>query len=264
MAESGALRGRVALVTGGSRGVGKGIAEALAEAGASVYVTGRSVAESEFAAPCVPILCDHADDRQVDAVFARIDSEQGRIDLLVNNVWGGYERMFEDGELTWTLPFWRQPMFRWDSMFSAGVRAHFAASRLAARRMVERRAGLIVNISFWAAKKHVANVPYGVSKAATDKMTRDMAEELREYGVSVVSLYPGLVRTEKVMEAAAYLDLGNSESPRFVGRAVAALATDPDILAQSGSVVLAAACAEKYGFTDIDGKRPRPLTLEDV
>lgn len=201
---------------------------------------------------------------QVARAFERIHSDRGRIDLLINNVWGGYEQMAENGEFTWNRPFWQQPLSRWDSMFAAGVRAHFVASRLAARRMVEQRSGLIVNISFWSAQKHIANVPYGVSKAATDKMTRDMAQELREYGVAVVSLYPGLVRTEKVMEAAAYLDLSNSESPRFIGRAVAALATDRDILALTGSVVVAATCAEKYGFCDVDGRRPRALTIDDV
>jgi NAD(P)-dependent dehydrogenase (short-subunit alcohol dehydrogenase family) len=130
--------------------------------------------------------------------------------------------------------------------------------------MVERREGLIVNVSFWAARKHVGNVAYGVSKAATDKMTSDMAEELRALGVAAVSLYPGLVRTEKVLEAAAYLDLSNSESPQFVGRAVAALAADPGVLSKSGRALVAAALAEEYGFADVDGRRPQPLTLEDV
>ena len=105
---------------------------------------------------------------------------------------------------------------------------------------------------------------YGVSKAATDKMTADMASELRPHGVAVVSLYPGLVRTEKVMEAAAWLDLSNSESPEFIGRAVAALAGDADVLRHTGNVLVAAALAQEYGFTDLDGKTPRPLTLADV
>jgi NAD(P)-dependent dehydrogenase (short-subunit alcohol dehydrogenase family) len=149
-------------------------------------------------------------------------------------------------------------------MFTAGVRAHYHASQIAAPTMVAQRRGLIVNVSFWAAQKHVGNVAYGVSKAATDKMTADMAAELRPHDVTVVSLYPGLVRTEKVMEAAAYLDLSNSESPEFVGRAVAALAADPDALRHSGRVLIAAALAQEYGFTDVDGKTPRPLTLADV
>jgi NAD(P)-dependent dehydrogenase (short-subunit alcohol dehydrogenase family) len=123
---------------------------------------------------------------------------------------------------------------------------------------------LIVNVSFWAARKHIGNVAYGVSKAATDKMTADTAHELHKYNVAVVSLYPGMVRTEKVMEAAAYLDLTNSESPQFIGRAVAALATDSNIMEKSGSVLVAAALAREYGFTDTDGKQPRPLTLEEV
>jgi len=130
--------------------------------------------------------------------------------------------------------------------------------------MIARHSGLIANISFWAAQKHVGNVAYGVSKAATDKLTGDMAHELREFNVAVVSLYPGLVRTEKVMAAADFLDLTNSESPQFIGRAVAALASDSNIMQKTGRVLIAAALAQEYGFEDIDGKQPRPLTLEDV
>lgn len=258
------LQGRVALVTGGSRGVGLGVAIGLAEAGATVYVTGRAVEEAQLSQGCIAIRCDHTKDEEVDAVFARIALEESRLDILVNNVWGGYENMVENGEFTWGLPFWKQPLKRWDSMFAAGVRASYVASCHAARVMVEARGGLIVNISFWAAQKYVANVAYGVAKAATDKMTADMSHELREHDVAVVSLYPGLVRTEKVMEAAAYLDLSNSESPQFIGRAVAAMAADPEIMSRSGQVVVAAALAQQYGFTDIDGKQPAPITLEEV
>jgi len=259
------LNDKVALVTGASRGVGKGIALEPVEAGATVYITGRTVEDMKYIeGRGIALECDHRDDLQVEAAFRRIADEQGHLDTLVNNVWGGYENMMEGGEFTWPRPFWRQPLWRWDSMFQAGARAHYVASRFAAPMMVAERKGLIVNISFWAAQKHIGNVAYGVSKAATDKMTMDMSEELREHNVAVVSLYPGMVRTEKVLEAAAWLDLSNSESPQFIGRAVAALASDPDVLSKSGKVLIAASLAQEYGFTDIDGKMPQPITLSDV
>lgn len=259
------LEGRVAVVTGGTFGVGRGIASALAQQGARVFVTGRSAIEGvTIDANITGVRCDHRVDEQVTAAFDHISQNTQGIDILVNNVWGGYERMLDNGVFTWGLPFWEQPLWRWDSMFSAGVRAHYHASQLAARGMVARKRGLIVNISFWSAQKHVANVAYGVSKAATDKLASDMAVELKPHGVTALSLYPGLVRTEKVMEAAAWLDMTNSESPEFVGRAVAALASDPDVIRHTGAVLVAASVAAECGFTDIDGKSPRPLTLADV
>jgi dehydrogenase/reductase SDR family protein 1 len=259
------LDGRVAIVTGATKGVGRGIGRELARHGARVFVTGRSAPDHERLDERITgIRCDHRLDSQVGAAFNLIVREAKTIDILVNNVWGGYEGMVEHGQFTWSKPFWEQPLWRWDAMFTAGARAHYHASQLAAPAMIAQRRGLIVNISFWAAQKHIGNVAYGVSKAATDKMTADMATELRPYDVTVVSLYPGLVRTEKVMEAAEWLDLTNSESPEFIGRAVAALAADPDVLRYTGMVLVAAGLAMEYGFTDIDGKTPRPLTLADV
>jgi dehydrogenase/reductase SDR family member 1 len=240
------------------------VAEHLASAGTIVYVTGRTVHDAHLPKGCIPVTCDHTDDDQVAAVFSRLASEQSRLDVLVNNVWGGYECMVDSGQFTWGQPFWEQPLWRWDAMFDAGVRAHYVASKFAARTMVAERSGLIVNISFWAAQKHIANVAYGVSKAATDKLTADMAHELRAYDIAVLSVYPGLVRTEKVLEAAAFLDLTNSESPLFIGRVVSALARDPDILMKSGRVLVAAAEAAQYGIADTDGKQPTPLTLAQV
>ena len=259
------LNDKVALVTGASRGVGRGVALGLIEAGATVYITGRSVADMQYVGDKgTAIECDHRDDEQVRTACRRIADERGRLDVLVNNVWGGYEKMIEGGEFTWARPFWQQPLWRWDAMFQAGVRAAYVASQLAAQMMVGQQSGLIVNISFWAAQKYLSNVAYGAAKAATDKLTADMAHELREHNVAVVSLYPGLVRTEKVMEAAAWLDLSNSESPQFIGRAVAALAADPQVIEKSGGVLVAAQLAREYGFSDIDGKIPVPLTLNDV
>jgi dehydrogenase/reductase SDR family protein 1 len=259
------LNGKVALVTGASRGVGKGIALGLIEAGATVYITGRSVEDMQYISGKGTLVeCDHRNDEQVRSAFRRIADEQGRLDILANSVWGGYENMVEGGEFTWSRPFWQQPIWRWDAMFQAGVRAHYLSSQLAAQLMVTQRSGLIVNISFWAAQKYLGNVAYGVSKAATDKMTSDMSRELREYNVAAVSLYPGLVRTEKVMQAAEWLDLSNSESPQLIGRAVAALAADPGVIEKTGTVLVAASLAQEYGFTDIDGKTPKPLTVGEV
>ncbi|HPB30623.1 MAG TPA: SDR family NAD(P)-dependent oxidoreductase [Candidatus Sumerlaeota bacterium] len=276
------LKNWIALVAGASRGVGKGVALGLGEAGATVYVTGRTVIPgngpmglpgtiretaddvNRLGGTGIPVLCDHSDDSQVVALFEQIDREHGRIDMLVNSVWGGYEHMVENNEFTWAYPFWMQPVRRWDAMFSAGVRAHYVASMLAARRMVKQGSGLIINISFWAAQKRMGNVAYGVAKAATDRMTLYMAEELKPHGVAVVCIYPGLVRTESVMRAAEFMDLSNSESPQFIGRAVAALASDPDIMKRTGTVCVAASLGLEYGFKDIDGRQPVPLSIEDV
>ena len=274
------LNGKVAVVTGASRGVGKGVALGLGEAGATVYITGRTVEEGKADLPGtiqqtaddvtklggkgIPICCDHRNDHEVEALFQRIASEQGHIDILVNNVWGGYENLFENGEYTWERPFWEQPLWRWEAMFQSGVRAHFVTSRFAAPLMINHRSGLIVNISYFAAQKYISNILYGASKAATDKLTADMAHELLVYQVAVVSLYPGLVRTERVMQAQQFHQLGNAESPQFIGRAVAALASDPQIMQKTGQVLIAAEIARKYGFADIDARQPKPLTLEEV
>ena len=257
------LDGHVALVTGASRGVGRGIAHSLLEAGAIVYGSSRSIDRADLDGGILRARCDHTDDEAVSRLFKRIDADHGRLDILVNNAWGGYERMVEDGRFTWAVPFWEQPDWRWDAMMNAGVRAAFVSSQHAAWRMVERRSGLIVNVSHWAAQKRIGNAIYGIAKAATDKLTVDAAVELREHGVTVVSLYPGLVRTEAVL-ASGVFDLGNSESPEFQGRAVAALAADPEVERWTGKVLVTAALAEHYGFKDIDGKSPRPLTLADV
>ena len=274
------LRGKVAIVTGGSRGVGKGCALGLAEAGATVYITGRTTVEGQspkhdgVALPGtihqtaeeitrlggvgIAVRCDHRNDADVAALFEQVAREQGRLDILVNNVWGGYEEMAVDGDFTWERPFWEQPLWRWEAMFAAGVRAHYVASQYAARMMVGQKSGLIVTISFVAATEYSGNTAYCVAKAADDRMISAMAHELAAHNVTAVSLYPGLVRTEGVMNNAQYFDLSNSQSPQFIGRGVAALATDPDIMRKSGQIYGAAQLGLAYGFTDIDAKQPQP------
>jgi dehydrogenase/reductase SDR family protein 1 len=278
------LAGKVAVVTGASRGVGRGVAMGLGEAGATVYVTGRTVEEGTARLPGtiqetaelvtqlggkgIAVRCDHRKDGEVEAVFAQVAAEQRRLDILVNNIWAGYGGNYgeveEVKEWNWDRPFWEQPFSRWEAMFDSGARAHWTASRFGAPLMVAQQSGLIVNISYWAAQKHMGNVIYGASKAATDKLAKDMAHELRPYHVAAVSLYPGLVRTESVMAAAEWFDLSNSESPQFTGRVVAALAADLEVMAKSGQVLVGAQLALEYGFTDVDGRQPRPLTLEDA
>jgi len=284
-------RDLVALVTGASRGVGKGIAVGLGEAGTTVYVSGRTETEGEGIGPQgalpgtihataeavseaggrgIAVRCDHTVDADVENLFAHIHEESGRLDILVNNAWGGYERMFEDGKYTNEVAFWFQPLWRWDAMFGPGVRGAFLASQLAVPLMLPTGRGLIVNISFWSAQTYLTNTPYGVAKAAVDKMTADMAHELRTYKpelddaeITVISLYPGLVRTESVMAASDFFDLSNSESPQFLGRVVAGLASDEDRFEKSGQTLVAAQLAREYGIQDVDGKSPPPLTLAD-
>ncbi len=187
--------------------------------------------------------CDHRNEGEIEQLFQRVLNEQGRLDVLVNNAWAGYEHMEHDGQFTWPNRFWQQPLWRWDAMFQSGVRGAYVAGQCAARQMVAQRSGLIVNISYWAAQKYMNNVSYGTAKAAVDRMGIYMAHELREHNVAAVVLYPGLVRTESVMKSAEYFDLSNSESPQFIGRAVAGLMQRSQSHGEVGA--------------NFDGRRPR-------
>lgn len=204
-----------AVVTGASRGVGRGVATALSEAGYRVFATGRGVADADLPARIERVVCDHLDDGQTAAAFERVRQAAGGLDLLVNAAWGGYERMVEDGAFTWTAPFWEQPLHRWRGMIDQGLRCAFVCSQAAARLMVPQRSGLIVLLSYWAARRHLGNAIYGVAQAGADKLAADMGEELRPHEVAAISLYPGLVRTERVLAAAAQgaFSLAGGESP---------------------------------------------------
>jgi len=267
------LEGQVAVVTGASRGVGRGIALALGGLGATVYLTGRTLeprdgglggslretAEAIAArgGVAVPVQVDHRDDEAVAALFSRVDAERGRLDILVNNVF-----WLPDGPLFGT-PFWEQPISVWDAMHDIGLRSHYVAAAYGAPLMVRARKGLIANISSFGGANYQINVAYGVGKAGVDRLAADMAHDLRPHGVVSVSLWPGIVRTERIlaMERAGQLpwSLDNSESPELTGRAVAALAADEAALERSGRVLVVAELASEYGFTDIDGRTPRSL-----
>ncbi len=260
----------MAVVTGGSRGVGRGIALGLGEAGATVYVTGRttekgsgpfagSISETaeevtRLGGEGIAVRVDHRNDHEVKAFFARIASERKTLDLLVNNVF-----LIPEGPLH-GVPFWEQPISIWDDMHAIGLRSHYVASVYAAPLMISKPGGLIVNVSSIGGLGFALNVAYGVGKAGVDRLAADMAHDLRPHGVTVVSLWPGVVSTERVM---ATKDLPfstkHAESPQFSGRAVAALACDPKRMDVSGNVVVSAELGELYGFTDLDGSRPRSL-----
>jgi NAD(P)-dependent dehydrogenase (short-subunit alcohol dehydrogenase family) len=266
------LDNHVCLVTGSSRGGGKGIALVLGERGATVYVTGRSVrgepttlgrpgtiedtAEEVTArgGTGIAVRCDHADDGPVEALFERIRAEHGRLDLLVNNAWSGYELSPDP-----SLPFWEIELRHWDLMVDGGLRATVSASRLAAPLMIGAGRGLIVNITWVLSRPH-GHAFYEVVKNATNKLTEQMADDLRPHGVAVVAVSPGFMRLER-MDLSPEL-AAKAESAEFPGRAVAALAADPSVLERSGGVFTTPELACDYGFTDVDGSQMSPFWHE--
>jgi dehydrogenase/reductase SDR family protein 1 len=266
-------RGRVAIVTGASRGIGRGIALGLGAAGWTVYVTGRTLRDGDSDHPGsltktaaevtekggqgVGVRCDHAVDREVDALFRRVQSEQGHLDLLVNNA-TSYTTDIGPPE---DAPFWDLPIDIWDQMHVVGLRSHYVASIFAARVMVPASKGLIVNVSSAGAVRYTGNVSYNVVKAAVDMLTLSTAEELRQHGVAVVSIWPRLTRTEGVMaHPEMFKDLSRAWSPEFNGRLVAALAADPRVIDKSGRALDIAPLAAEYAVTDVDGRVPAPLS----
>ncbi len=256
---------RVAWVTGASRGVGRGVAVALGAAGWVVYVTARSsragrtghlpgTAQDTAAAVTAgggqgfAVVCDHRDDAAVASVAERIRSEQGRLDLLVNNAWGGYERLNAGGWQEWIAPFWQQPAEHFDAMFGGGVRMHYMTARACAPLLLQTPGSVMVTLSVARPEGNApGGVAYAMAKAADDALAASAARELGSGDVTSVALHPDWVRTEGVMQFADQLDLAGSQSPEGVGRVIAALAADPARAGLNGQVCTVASLADRYG-----------------
>jgi dehydrogenase/reductase SDR family protein 1 len=264
----------IAIVTGASRGIGRGVALGLGKAGWTVYVTGRTLRDGDSDRPGsitrtadevtkaggrgIAIRCDHGDDAQTEAVFTRVQEETGQLDLLVNNATTYTTDLGPREDAT----FWQLPIEEWDHALAVGLRSSYVASRFAARLMVPVRHGLIVNISSIGAVRYTGNVTYNVVKAGVDMLTLSAAHELREYGVAVVSLWPRLTRTEALLaHPEVFPDPSQAWSPEFNGRLVAAIAADPNIIEKSGRALDIDDVAETYQVTDFDGRRPGPRPL---
>lgn len=273
----GSLAGKVAVVTGASRGIGKGIALALADAGATVYVTGRTVTQGSYPLPGtvgqtaievdrrggrgIAVQVDHSRDDQIAALFDRVSREQQRLDILVNNAFSLPE------DLTEPKPFWEKPVSNWQ-MVDVGLRSNFVAAWHAARIMVPQRSGLIVATSGYVGVTYTYGVVFGTCKSAVDRMARDMAIELKPHRVTSISMWLGLTLTERAeralrrdpaMKQQTVTDPNVGSSPEFPGRVIVALARDAEIMQRSGGTYIAAELAQDYGVTDINGIQPPSL-----
>lgn len=268
----GALQGRVAVVTGSSRGIGKGIALALAQEGATVYVTGRTAIAGSYSLPgtvgetaaeCdrrggkgIAVQVDHAKDEQVAALFEQVKREQGRLDILVNNAFTLSDDLVEK------KGFWEKPLSNLE-MFEVGARSNFVASWHAAHIMVPQKSGLIAAISGYTGVTYTFGVVFGFTKAAVDRMARDMAIELKPHKVASISLWQGLTFTERAERNLANIPglKGSSMTkpedgctPEHPGRVIAAVAKDPQMMRHSGGTFITAELAQEYGIKDIDGR----------
>jgi NAD(P)-dependent dehydrogenase (short-subunit alcohol dehydrogenase family) len=268
----GSLTGKVAVVTGASRGIGKGIAIALGEQGATVYVTGRTVTPGTYPLPGtvgetaaeidrrggkgIAVQVDHGNDDQVAALFEQVAREQGRLDLLVNNAFALPEDLIEPGS------FWEKPLSNWE-MIDVGVRSNFVAAWHAAKIMVPQKSGLIIAISGYVGVTYTYGVVFGTCKSAVDRMARDMAVELQPHNIASISLWQGLTFTERAnrnlernpaMKERTVTNPLIGCSPEFPGRVIAALVADPEIMKRSGGTFITAEVAQDYGVTDVDGK----------
>ncbi|MBH8571490.1 SDR family NAD(P)-dependent oxidoreductase [Nostocaceae cyanobacterium CENA369] len=282
------LEGKVTLVTGATRGLGKGIAIGLSEAGATVYITGRSLNNSsstndiggslnetqlaieEAGGVCIPVQVDHSNDEQVRLLFERIQDEQnGQLDLLVNNAYSGVQALTE----AYGRPFWDCEPSLWDASNNVGLRSHYVASVFAARMMTKRRQGLICTLSSWGGMSYIFGTAYGAGKAACDRLAADMAVELKPHNVTSISVWPGIVGTEHFSRLALDLEQRNAtdqknswlgdrynwETPLLTGRVIAKLACEQNSIKRTGRVQIVAELAKKYGLVDRDGNRPVSL-----
>jgi NAD(P)-dependent dehydrogenase (short-subunit alcohol dehydrogenase family) len=276
-----ALADRVALVAGATRGAGRGIAVELGAAGATVYVTGRSTraSRSEMGRPetieetaelvdaaggrGIPVRADHSSPGDVEAVIERIDSEQGgRLDVLVNDVWGG------DPLADWERPFWEQSIDDALRMVRNGIETHLVTSRFAVPLMVRRGAGLVIEITDGVSDDYRGSLYYDLVKSAVIRLAKGQAAELARHGVTALALTPGFLRSEAMLDHFGVTEdtwrdavekdrhFVASETPTYIGRAVAALAADPDVARFAGQALSTWGLQEQYDFTDADGSRP--------
>ncbi len=262
------LSGKVAVVTGASRGLGKGIALGLGEAGATVYVSGRSTGQSRTGRPGtidetaaeitrlggegIAVRCDHRVDSEVETLFGRVGREHGHLDVLVNNAFAS-----PDQPVLWGgQRFWEIPLALWDDLIDVGLRSHFVASRFAAPIMMEQGQGLIINVASHAAgrgKSATSRVilPYSVGKAGLHRLSADMAVELRDIGVAVVSVWPPASRTEETLaHSEVWGDISDWRPPLFTGRVIAAFIAEGGALARSGEAIVIEDLADELGISD--------------
>lgn len=277
----GNLTGQVALVAGGTRGGGRGIAVQLGAAGATVYVTGRSSAAgrsdldrpetieetaarvTEAGGKGIPVRVDHGEPDEVRALADRIAAEQdGRLDVLVNSVWGG------DPLTDWEHPLWEQDLGTGLRLLRQAVETHVITSRFALPLLVARGHGLVVEVTDGNTARYRGSFFYDLAKSAVIRLAFAQAAELRPHGVAAVALTPGFLRSEAVLDYFGVTEdtwrdaitqdphFAYSESPAYLGRAVAALASDPNIMDKTGRALATWGLYEEYGFTDIDGTQP--------